>query len=231
MDRQTLDFYNANSADPAQRYAEAASAVSQLFPIAFPAATRVLDIGCGSGIVVRHSLQHSPGPQERRPSPDFDTSRRARPRHGQPRCERPFVQQRHSREFSMETVYIETTIVSYLVANPSQKQLRAIMAARGLTLPEMCTPVELGGQRAMKSNPILEEVWRIKDELAREANYDIHQFCETTRRWIAEHPHTGPVVRNAEELRQPPMHANRRESKTRSSFRLRTLSGDRPCGG
>ena len=54
----------------------------------------------------------------------------------------------------------------------------------------------------MKSNPILEEVWRIKDELAREANYDLHQLCENTRRWMAEHPHTGPVVRNAEELRQ-----------------------------
>jgi hypothetical protein len=54
----------------------------------------------------------------------------------------------------------------------------------------------------MKSNPILEEVWRIKDELAREANYDIHQLCENTRRWMAEHPPTGPVVRNAEELRQ-----------------------------
>lgn len=54
----------------------------------------------------------------------------------------------------------------------------------------------------MKPNPILEEVWRIKDELAREANYDIHQLCENTRRWMAEHPHDGPVVRNAEELRQ-----------------------------
>jgi hypothetical protein len=54
----------------------------------------------------------------------------------------------------------------------------------------------------MKSNPILEEVWRIKDELGREANYDIHQLCENTRRWMAEHPHNGPVVRNAEELRQ-----------------------------
>lgn len=54
----------------------------------------------------------------------------------------------------------------------------------------------------MKSNPILEEVWRIKDELAREANYDIHQYCENLRKWSAEHPHTGPVVRNAEELRR-----------------------------
>lgn len=54
----------------------------------------------------------------------------------------------------------------------------------------------------MKSNPLLEEVWRIKDELAREANDDIHQLCANTRRWMAEHPHDGPVVRNAEELRQ-----------------------------
>lgn len=38
--------------------------------------------------------------------------------------------------------------------------------------------------------------------MAREANYDIHQFCENTRRWAAEHPHNSPVVRNAEELRQ-----------------------------
>ena len=54
----------------------------------------------------------------------------------------------------------------------------------------------------MKANPILEEVWRIKDELAREAGYDLHRLCENTRKWAAEHPHSGPVVRNAEELRQ-----------------------------
>lgn len=33
------------------------------------------------------------------------------------------------------------------LANPHlQKQLRALMAARGLTLPEICTPIELGGE-------------------------------------------------------------------------------------
>lgn len=33
------------------------------------------------------------------------------------------------------------------LANPHlQKQLRAFMAARGLTLPEICTPIELGGE-------------------------------------------------------------------------------------
>jgi hypothetical protein len=54
----------------------------------------------------------------------------------------------------------------------------------------------------MKSNPILEEVWRIKDELAREAGYDLHRLCENTRKWAEAHPHSGPVVRSAQELRQ-----------------------------
>ena len=54
----------------------------------------------------------------------------------------------------------------------------------------------------MKANPILEELWKIKDDLAREAGYDTHRFFENLRKWAAEHPHPGPVVRSAEELRQ-----------------------------
>jgi Mg-chelatase subunit ChlD len=54
----------------------------------------------------------------------------------------------------------------------------------------------------MKAESILEEVWRIKDDLAREAGGDIHRMCENARKWSAEHPHTGPVARNAEELRR-----------------------------
>jgi len=54
----------------------------------------------------------------------------------------------------------------------------------------------------MKPNPILEEVWRIKDELAREAGNDLHQLCENTRKWAAAHPHPGPSLNNAEELRR-----------------------------
>ena len=54
----------------------------------------------------------------------------------------------------------------------------------------------------MKTNPILEEVWRIKDELAREAGYDINRYCEQLRAWSAAHPHPGPRVQNAEELRR-----------------------------
>lgn len=54
----------------------------------------------------------------------------------------------------------------------------------------------------MKPNPILEEVWRVKDELAREAGGDVHRLCEKTRQWAAAHPHPGPVARSPEELRQ-----------------------------
>ena len=54
----------------------------------------------------------------------------------------------------------------------------------------------------MKTNPILEETRRVKDELAREAGYDIHRFFENLRRWSAENPHPGPKVRDAEELRR-----------------------------
>ena len=53
----------------------------------------------------------------------------------------------------------------------------------------------------MNSDPILEEVWRIKDELAREAGYDLHRLCENTRRWAAEHPHPGPQIEDAAALR------------------------------
>ena len=54
----------------------------------------------------------------------------------------------------------------------------------------------------MERNPILEEMWRIKDELAHEAGDDLHRLCENTRRWAAAHPHSGPVVGSAHELRR-----------------------------
>lgn len=66
------------------------------------------------------------------------------------------------------------------------------------------------------ATPILEEVWRIKDELAREAGYDLHRLCENTRQWAAAHPHAGPRVRNAEELRRvlAGLHEQRTEDST-----------------
>jgi hypothetical protein len=40
------------------------------------------------------------------------------------------------------------------------------------------------------------------DRLDAEAGGDIHVFCEQLRAWSAAHPHTGPVVKNAEDLRR-----------------------------
>ena len=54
----------------------------------------------------------------------------------------------------------------------------------------------------MKTNPMLEEVWRIKDQLAAESGYDVDRFIEQLRAWSAEHPHAGRVVHSTEELRQ-----------------------------
>ena len=53
----------------------------------------------------------------------------------------------------------------------------------------------------MKPDPILEELWKIKDDLAREAGYDAQRFLENLRKWEAEHPHLGRTVNSAEELR------------------------------
>ena len=54
----------------------------------------------------------------------------------------------------------------------------------------------------MTADPILEEVWRVKEELAREAGYDVRRLCDNTRRWAAQHPPSGPVIQSAEELQQ-----------------------------
>lgn len=51
-------------------------------------------------------------------------------------------------------------------------------------------------------NPILEEVWRIKDELAREADNDLHRLCEIARQEAAKIPNLGPRIETPEELRR-----------------------------
>jgi hypothetical protein len=52
----------------------------------------------------------------------------------------------------------------------------------------------------MKAGPILEEVWRIKDRLAREADCDSERFIANYRGWCEAHPPTGLVIGSAEEL-------------------------------
>ena len=54
----------------------------------------------------------------------------------------------------------------------------------------------------MKANSILEETWRIKDQLAAESGYDIQRFFAQLRTWAETHPQPGQAARNADELRQ-----------------------------
>lgn len=52
----------------------------------------------------------------------------------------------------------------------------------------------------MKANPLLEKLWRVKDDLSREADYDIDRIFNELRAAEAHQP--GPLIRSADELRQ-----------------------------
>jgi hypothetical protein len=52
----------------------------------------------------------------------------------------------------------------------------------------------------VKANPILEEVWRVKGQLAAEAGYDVDRFFIQLVALSGAHPDAGRVVRHAEEL-------------------------------
>jgi hypothetical protein len=53
----------------------------------------------------------------------------------------------------------------------------------------------------MMTNPLLEEIWAIKDRLAAEAGNDIHLFCEQLRSWESSHLPKGRVLRTPSEIR------------------------------
>jgi hypothetical protein len=51
----------------------------------------------------------------------------------------------------------------------------------------------------MKANAILEETWRIKDQIAREADYDIQKLCAQTRAWADAN--LGRVFKSGKEVK------------------------------
>jgi hypothetical protein len=53
----------------------------------------------------------------------------------------------------------------------------------------------------MITNPLLEEIWAVKDRLAAEAGNDIHVFCEQLRAWESSHLPKGRVLRTPQEIR------------------------------
>ena len=52
----------------------------------------------------------------------------------------------------------------------------------------------------MKTDPILEDLWQVKDELAREAGYDIDRIFAELRAAEAQQP--GPLIHSADEMRR-----------------------------
>lgn len=54
----------------------------------------------------------------------------------------------------------------------------------------------------MGPDPILEEVWRVKQEHSTEAGHDVRKLMQNTREWAAKNPHPGPTARTPEELQQ-----------------------------
>jgi hypothetical protein len=67
-------------------------------------------------------------------------------------------------------------------------------------------------------NPILEQLWKVKDKLAAEAGYDVERFIDNLRRWEAEHPFCGSVVEGAEELRRLVAEQPRKQTETSASM-------------
>jgi len=54
----------------------------------------------------------------------------------------------------------------------------------------------------MNEDPIVAEVRRVREAMVREAGYDLERLCAMIVEEAAKIPHTGPRVRNAEELRR-----------------------------
>ena len=52
----------------------------------------------------------------------------------------------------------------------------------------------------MKTNPLLEELWQVKDDLARETGYDVDRIFTELRAAEARQP--GALIRSAEDLRR-----------------------------
>jgi hypothetical protein len=74
----------------------------------------------------------------------------------------------------------------------------------------------------MKTNPLLEELWRVKDALAREAGYDLDRIFAELR--AAETRQPGQRKRSTLETQKP---AERHPEQTESYGALQGSSGPR----
>ena len=78
----------------------------------------------------------------------------------------------------------------------------------------------------MKTNPLLEELWRVKDDLAREAGYDIGRIFAELRAAEARQP--GPLIRSADELH---CYVADQEHRREATLTRALKEGEPPAGG
>jgi hypothetical protein len=69
-----------------------------------------------------------------------------------------------------------------------RRQFESIVEKAGFACPAICTPSQLHGGVPLCSDPIIEEVCRVRDELARKFNYDLGELVEYLREKEQEHP-------------------------------------------
>lgn len=63
----------------------------------------------------------------------------------------------------------------------NRRQFGSIVENAGFACPAICTPPQLHGGVPLCSDPIIEEVWRIRESHGRDYNYDIGAMAEHVR--------------------------------------------------
>ena len=77
--------------------------------------------------------------------------------------------------------YLLTWNFRHLDNAETKPVMRSVCARYGRRCPEICTPRELGGSGGT-ADEIIEELWRIKDDMAREHGYDVERLAAYFRR-------------------------------------------------
>ncbi len=54
----------------------------------------------------------------------------------------------------------------------------------------------------MEADSVLNELWAVKELLAREAGYDADRFIQNLRRWETDHPANISTIRNATDIQK-----------------------------
>lgn len=77
--------------------------------------------------------------------------------------------------------YLLTWKCESIASATRRRRFNSIVVEAGFAVPVICTPPQLHGGVPLCSDPIIEEVWRVREEHARKYNYDIGAIAEHMR--------------------------------------------------